>query len=333
MVESVAILDDYLGIALDVADWSAVRAHATIDVFRDHLDEAKAAELLRPYSALCLMRERMPLPRTLIERLPRLRFIVFSGQGTATLDMNAAAERGITVSRTVPPPNPPSAYVAPAPAEMAWALMMALARNIPREDQIMREGGWQGRMGVTLRGKTLGLVGFGRIGRLVASYGAAFGMKVIAWSANLTEADAASAGARRVDKDELFRTSDFVSLHYTLSARSLNIVGAAEIASMKPSAFLINTARGQLVDETALIAALRERRIAGAGLDVFHTEPLPRDHPLRGLPNVVLTPHVGYVSEEFMRTSYRRFAEAVSGFFVGNPINVVTASDLAEWGA
>lgn len=273
------------------------------------------------------MRERMALPRILIEQLPKLRFVVFSGSANAALDMAALRERGVTVSRTVVPTDKATRPVASAAAEMTWALLMAAARRLPQEDAAIRAGGWNVDNGTRLHGRTLGVVGFGEIDRCVASYAAAFGMKVLAWSQNLKPHDVEGSIAECVSKATLFERSDFVTIHYRLSDRSVGLVGRDELARMKRSGFVINTPRGALLDEVALIAALAEGKIAGAALDVFNTEPLPVDHPLRNLPNVVLSPHIGYATHDFMRSSYQRSAQAVLAFLGGQPINVVIGDD------
>jgi phosphoglycerate dehydrogenase-like enzyme len=278
----VAILDDYVGLALDLADWSSVQAQAEITVFDRHLSEAEAADALRPFDVVCTMRERMALPRTLIERLPNLKLI-------------------------------------------AWGLMIATVRNLAEEHRRMRDGGWQTTTGMTLCGKTLGLLGLGRIGKRMADYANVFGMEVIAWSQNLTEEAAAAAGARWVGKATLFEESDVVSVHLVLSERTRGLVAEPELSLMKPHAYLINTSRGPIVDEAALISALRARRIAGAGLDVYDVEPLPPDHPLRLLPNVTLSPHLGYVTREMLTAFYSDTVEAVVAWLNGTPVRIANA--------
>jgi phosphoglycerate dehydrogenase-like enzyme len=305
----IAVLDDYLGGALELADWGPVRHRCALDVYTQHIPEAERVRVLAPYDALCLMRERMPMPRSLIEQLPRLRLIVATGTANRVLDAAAAAERGIVVSWA----GSGAGGSAGAP-ELTWALLLALARRIPQAHASMRGGAWSNFLGPVLRGKVLGLVGLGRIGQTVARYARAFDMRVLAWSQNLAAETAAAHGATRVEKAALFRESDFVSVHYVLSERSRGLIGAAELALMRPTAYLINTARGPLVDEGALLAALRERRIAAAALDVYDIEPLPAPHPLRTLENVLLTPHLGFVTEEGMRAFYARTVEALLAF-------------------
>jgi D-3-phosphoglycerate dehydrogenase len=280
----------------------------------------EAAEALQPFHAISLIRERMPVPRALIERLPNLRFIGITGYYHRTLDVAAANEYGIVVSHT----QLFRGTYNKATSELAWGLMFAVARHIPLEANEMRKGGWQHTAGITLNGRTLGLVGLGRQGRNMVPTAKALGMNVIAWSPNLTQATASEFGVTRVDKDELFRTSDVVSLHMVLAESTRNIVAARELALMKPGAILINTARGPLIEEQALIDVLREGRIAGAGLDVYHVEPLPDDSPLRALPTVVLTPHLGYATQEFFRVAYEDTVENLVAFATGNPIRVLT---------
>lgn len=294
----IAVLDDYQGVALEMADWSPLAGRAEVTVFRDHLSEPDAiVRRLEPFDVICVMRERTPLTRAIIERLPRLRLIASTGAANASIDLAAARERGIPVAHT--------GYTSHGAIELTWALLLAAVRSIPAEVDSVRGGGWQVAVGGDLAGRTLGLVGLGRIGSAMARIGRAFTMDVIAWSANLTGEKAAEAGARLVAKDVLFRTADIVSLHLVYSERTRAIVGAAELALMKSSAWLVNTSRGPLVDEAALLEALRAKRIAGAALDVFATEPLPPDHPLRTLPNVVATPHVGFVTRHAYQTFYR----------------------------
>lgn len=317
----VAILDDYAGAALRVADWSPVQERADLAVFDRHLSEAEAAEVLRPFDVVCTLRERMAIPRTLIERLSNLKLITIVGNSLPNLDIAAATEHGILVAhsdfahprfRAVHDPTP----------ELAWGLMIATVRNLAEEHRNMRGGGWQTTVGTTLSGKTLGLVGLGRVGRRMAEYGKVFGMEVIAWSQNLTEQAAARVGARRVEKATLFECSDVVSVHLVLSERTRGLVGDSDLALMKPRAYLINTSRGPIVDETALIAALEGGRIAGAGLDVYDIEPLPTEHRLRQLPNVTLSPHLGYVTREMLGAFYSDTVESVVAWLDGTPIRI-----------
>jgi phosphoglycerate dehydrogenase-like enzyme len=292
-----AILDDYQDVALQSADWSALDGRATITVFNDHLaDPDQVVARLLPFDAVCVMRERTPLPKAVIDRLPRLKLIASTGARNASIDAAAAAERGIAVTHT--------GYDASPTIELTWALILASARHIAAEAANLRAGGWQQTVGDGLRGKTLGLLGLGNIGSEVARIGKAFGMDAIAWSQNLTPEKAAAQGVRLVSKDDLFAKSDVLTIHLVLSQRSRGLVGAAELAAMKPTARLVNTSRGPIVDEAALLAALRDRRIAGAAIDVFDVEPLPADHPFRSLNNVLATPHIGYVSRGLYATFY-----------------------------
>nr|WP_237722882.1 D-2-hydroxyacid dehydrogenase family protein [Singulisphaera acidiphila] len=280
-----------------MADWSPLAEQAVITVFNDHLSNLDdLVERLLPFDVICLMRERTPLRRSLIERLPRLKLIASTGPRNAAIDVEAAAERGIAVAHT--------GYDARSTIEMTWALILASVRHIVSENAHVRAGGWQLTMGDSLRGKTLGVLGLGNIGSEVARIGLAFGMEVIAWSQNLTADKARSAGARLVTKEELFQSADVVTIHLVLSERTKGLVGAAEFQAMKPSARLINTSRGPIVDEVALIEVLRKGRIAGAALDVFDIEPLPADHPFRSLDNVLATPHLGFAARELYTTFY-----------------------------
>ena len=293
----IAVLDDYQGMALTMADWSPLDGRAEIVVFRDHLRETEALiARLAGFDVVCLMRERTPLTREILERLPRLRLIASTGGVNASIDLEAARERGIAVAHT--------GYSSHGAIELTWALILAAVRHVPEEVASFRAGGWQVAVGGDLSRRTLGIVGLGRIGSASARIAAAFGMHVIAWSPNLTPERAEAVGAQLVTKDELFRQADIVTVHLVLGKRSRGIVGAEELASMKPSAWLVNTSRGPLVDEAALLDALRNRRIAGAALDVFAIEPLPADHPFRTLPNVVATSHVGYVTQETYHVFY-----------------------------
>jgi phosphoglycerate dehydrogenase-like enzyme len=292
----IAVLDDYQDVALRVADWSALRGRATVTVFNDHVadPDAVVARLL-PFDVVCVMRERTPLTRFILERLPRLRLIASTGTQNASIDLNAARERGVPVVHT--------GYSSTPTVELTWALILASARHIAPENASLREGGWQRHVGDDLTGRTLGLLGLGHIGGAVARIGKAFAMNVLAWSQNLTAERAGDFGVVRASKEELFREADVVSIHLVLSQRTRGLVGAAELSLMKPTARLVNTSRGPIVVEADLVAALRERKIAGAAIDVFDEEPLPPDHPFRKLPNLLATPHIGFVS----RGLYERF--------------------------
>ncbi|OJZ73788.1 hydroxyacid dehydrogenase [Mycobacterium paraffinicum] len=322
----VAILDDYARAALALADWSPVQTRSRITVFDRHLSEDEAAEALRPFEVICTLRERMALPRTLLERLPNLKLITIVGRSLPNLDLAAATERGILVAHT-DFAHPRFRSVHDATPEFAWGLLIATVRNLAEEHRRMREGGWQTTTGRTLSGKTLGLLGLGRVGKRMAEYGRVFGMEVIAWSQNLTADAAAAAGARRVEKAALFEESDVVSIHVVLSERTRGLVGQSELALMKPHAYLINTSRGPIVDEAALMTALTTGRIAGAGLDVYDVEPLPPEHPLRRLPNVTLSPHLGYVTREMLSAFYADTVEAVAAWLDGAPVRIANPID------
>jgi phosphoglycerate dehydrogenase-like enzyme len=296
-VAQIAILDDYQNVALEMADWSPLAGRAAITVFNDHLSDAdEIVERLLPFDVVCVMRERTPLPRSILERLPRLKLIASTGRRNAAIDVDAAAERGIEVAHT--------GYDGRSTVELTWALILASVRQVASENARLRAGGWQHTLGDVLAAKTLGVLGLGNIGSEVARLGRAFGMEVIAWSQNLTAEKAQACQARLVSKDELFASADILTIHLVLSPRTRGLVGAAELEAMKPSARLINTSRGPIVDEPALVDALRRRRIAGAAIDVFDIEPLPADHPFRSLDNVLATPHVGYVARDLYRVFY-----------------------------
>ena len=314
----VAVLDDTQRLARASADWGVLDGRAEVDFLAEPFaDEDDAARRLAPYDILVPMRERTAFPASLIERLPRLRLVAMTGHRAPTLDMDACNRRGILISST-------GINTAAATSELAFGLIMVCARNMALADRTMRAGGWHEGVpvGTVLDGRRLGIVGLGRLGARVAGYGRAFGMEVLAWSQNLTDDKAVAAGARRVDKAELFANSDVVSLHLVLSDRTRGIVGPAELGAMKAGAILVNTSRGPLVDEPALVQALRDGRLR-AGLDVFDREPLPADHPLRSLPNVVLTPHLGYGSDHVFQQFYRESVENIAAFLDGAPIRMV----------
>ncbi|MCR0985141.1 D-2-hydroxyacid dehydrogenase family protein [Roseomonas populi] len=305
----IAVLDDFGGAAPGAADWSGL----PVTFFTDHVfDEAALAERLAGYDAVVLIRERTPFPASLIARLPDLRLVVTTGAKNRTLDLGVLAARGIAACGT-------RSLEAPT-VEMTWALILSLARRVPFEDAALRAGHWQTGPGRSLQGATLGVVGLGKLGRQVAALGRAFGMEVIAWSANLTEEAAAAAGARRVEKDALFRAADIVTLHLVLGDRSRNTVGTAELAAMKPGALLVNTARAGLVDQAALIAALESGHLGGAAIDVHEIEPMPPGHPLLGAPRTILTPHLGYVTAENYRLYFEGVTEALHAFNAGRPL-------------
>jgi len=310
----VAVLDDYQGAALGAADWRSLHPDAEIEALPQHIADPDAlARRLHVFDCVVLMRERTLFPKSLIDRLPNLRLIVTAGMRNAALDVEAATARGIQVCGTDMLGYPT--------AELAWGLILALMRHIPREDRAIRQGQWQSPVpGHGLQAKTLGILGLGRLGTQVAAVGKAFRMNLIAWSQNLTAAKAAEHGARLVGKDELFAQSDIVTIHLQLGARSRGLVGAADLARMKSTACLINTSRGPIVDAAALVRCLKERRIAGAGLDVYDVEPIAKDNPLLALDNVVLTPHLGYATAEAYSAIYTQAVESIRGFLDGKVV-------------
>lgn len=312
----VAVLDDYMKVALKCADWSLLSNDVQVQVFHHYLgDEDAVAEALLEFEVLVVMRERTAFPASLLQRLPNLQLLVTTGMRNLSIDMNAARAQGIDVCGT---------QMLPYPAfEHAWALILGLAKNIAREDRVMHEGGWQHDATSGLNGRTLGVMGLGRLGSQAARVGKAFEMNVIAWSQNLDDERAAEVGVTRVDKETLLAESDFLTIHQILSERTRGLVGAAELAQMKPSAYLVNTSRGPIVDEAALVDALRDRRIAGAGLDVFDVEPLPADHALRSLDNVLLTGHTGYSTREAFDVMYPQCVEAVRAWIDRDPVRVL----------
>ncbi len=314
----VAVLDDYQDAARASADFGPLDARAEVTVFADHLDTVDAlADRLAPFDAVVAMRERTPFPADLLARLPRLRLLVTTAMGNASFDMAAAAEHGITVCGT--------GGVGISTPELTWALVLAVTRGLAQEDAAVRAGRWQIGIGPEIAGSTIGILGLGKIGTRIARYAHAFDAAVLAWSANLTAERAAAAGARLVDRDALFRESSVVVVCQKLSDRTRGLVGAHELALLGPTGYLVNTSRGPIVDEAALVAALTDGTIAGAGLDVFDTEPLPLDHPLRTLDNVVVTPHLGYVSREAYRIFYGEAVEDVLAWLDGSPVRVLTA--------
>jgi phosphoglycerate dehydrogenase-like enzyme len=311
------VLDDYQDIARSSADWDSLPAGTEVDFLHDHIyGEDALAERLHDYEVLVCMRERTAFPGSLLRRLPNLKLLVTTGGRNAAFDMPAANELGITVSGT--------GLMRTPTAEMAWGLILGFCRRIGDEDRALREGRWQTHIGPSMEGKTLGIVGLGNLGGQVAAVGKCFGMDVVAWSQNLTADAAAERGARYVSREELFSTSDVISLHYVLSERSRGMIGSADFGRMKPTALFVNTSRGPIVQEQALIDALREHRIGGAALDVFDVEPLPMDHPYRSLDNVLLTPHLGYVTLDNYRLCYGEALEDVAAFLAGSPIRVTT---------
>src|ERR1700731_2668278 len=316
-----SILDDYQGVALDMADWSPVRSRAVEIAVERHAfaDEDAVVHALADSDLVAAMRERTPFPKSVVDRLPKLKLLITTGMRNASFDMAALKDRGVIVCGT----GGPGGGVNEDTAELAWGLILGAARRIAEDHQFMRQGGWQTRIGHRVAGKTIGCLGLGRLGSAVARVGLAFGMKAIAWSQNLTAEKAAEQGVERVEKDELFRRSDVLSVHLVLSPRSRGLVGAREIGLMKKSAILVNTSRGPICDTGAVIAALKEGRLAYAGFDVYDKEPLAIDHPLRSCPNVILTPHIGYVTEENYCSSYPQIVENVVAFLDGKPIRVI----------
>jgi len=295
---SIAVLDDYQAVALSMADWSVLDGRATVTVFSDHLaDQDAVVARLQPFDIVSVMRERTPLTREVLARLPKLRLIVSTGTINASIDVKAAQERGMQVVYT--------GYSSTPTIELTWALILASARNLLAESASLQSGGWQRTVGDDMAGRTLGVLGLGNVGEAVARVGLAFGMRVIAWSQNLTAERAAAAGAELVAKEALFRQADIVSIHLVLSRRTHGLVGAAELALMKRTARLVNTSRGPIVNEADLLAALQSGRIASAAIDVFDQEPLPPDHPFRSQPKLLATPHIGYVSLGLYEVFYR----------------------------
>ena len=317
----IAVLDDYQGVARQMADWSALPPGWEIEVFPDHLaDEGSLVERLKDFQAIIGMRERTPFPRSVLSQLPELRLLITTGGGNASFDLPEATELGIVVCGT--------GGAGEGPTELTWGLIIGLLRKIPQEDRLTRAGHWQTTIGVGLKGKTLGLIGLGHIGGLMARVGNAFDMNVIAWSQNLTAPRAAECQATLVDKDTLFRDSDIASVHLRLSDRTRGLVGARELALMKPTAYLVNISRGPIVDEAALIDALRRNAIAGAALDTFDVEPLPLDHPLLQLENTIIAPHLGYVTEEGYRAFYAGAIEDIRAYTAGEPVRVINPAVL-----
>ncbi|MFZ0238827.1 MAG: D-2-hydroxyacid dehydrogenase family protein [Xanthobacteraceae bacterium] len=313
-----AILDDYQNVALKVADWGKVKDRVEIKVFQEHLGGSeKVIAALQGFQIIVAMRERTAFPKTVLDALPDLKLLITTGMRNASIDTEAAKARGVTVCGTGTFGNPTSG--------IAIGLMLELTRRIGYENARLRAGAsWQTTIGLDLEGMTLGIVGLGKLGTRTANIAKAFGMKVVAWSQNLTAEKCREAGVDYATKDDLFRQSDFITVHVLLSGRTRGLIGAAELGSMKPTAFLINTSRGPIIDEAALIAALRQRKIAGAGLDVFDVEPLPLDHPFRTMDNVVITPHLGYVSEQNYRRYFGDAIENIRGFLDGKPVRVLS---------
>ena len=311
----IAVLDDYQDVAEDSAAWD--RLDAEVVFFSEPLG-AGAAERLRDFGIVVAMRERTPFPRGLIQSLPNLQLLVTTGMRNAAIDLGAASDHGVVVCGTPSPGH--------ATAELTFALILSLSRGLHDEISSVRAGGWQAGLGRDLRGDTLGVVGLGRLGIQVASFGRAFGMDVIAWSENLEQGRAAEAGVRAVDKQTLFSESDVVTIHLRLSDRSTGLVGADDLARMKPTAYLVNTSRSPIVDNQALLQAVRSGGIAGAALDVFEAEPLPPDHPVRSEPRILATPHIGYVTQQTYRIFYEAVVEDIESWMSGEPVRVLNAA-------
>ncbi|MBA5222868.1 D-2-hydroxyacid dehydrogenase family protein [Streptomyces griseoaurantiacus] len=313
-----AVVDDYQGVATSVADWSALDGELEVVSFGEHYaDEDALVEALAGFDIVVTLRERVAFPASVLGRLPRLRLLVASGMRNSVIDYAAAEKHGVTVCGTASSPTPP--------VELTWALLLGLARGIVTESTALRSGGpWQSTLGADLHGQRLGLLGLGKIGGRVARVGLAFGMRVSAWSQNLTQEHAEEVGVERAEsKEELLRTSDFVSLHLVLGERTRGLLGAPELALLKPTAYLVNTSRAGLVDQEALLTALREGSFAGAAVDVFDSEPLPADHPLRSAPRLLATPHLGYVSRANYARYYGQAVEDIRAYLAGEPIRVL----------
>ncbi|MEV8514093.1 D-2-hydroxyacid dehydrogenase family protein [Dactylosporangium sp. NPDC051484] len=314
----VAVLDDYQSVAQSVADWTPLNDRAEVTFFSDHVaDPADLVRRLEPFEVVVAMRERTPFPAAILDRLPNLALLITTGAFNAAIDVPAAHARGVVVCGTGSVPH--------TTAELTWALILAVTRRVPAEDAALRAGQWQTTIGPELAGSTLGVIGLGNIGKRMARYAQAFDMNVVAWSENLTDERAAAAGVERVSKQELFERADVASVHLKLSERTTNLVGRAELELLGPRGYLVNTSRGPIVDEYALAAALSERVIAGAALDVFSVEPLPADHPLRVAPNTVLTPHIGYVSVPMYERFYGDAVENIVSWLQGAPVRVIPA--------
>jgi phosphoglycerate dehydrogenase-like enzyme len=315
----VTILDDYQQVAQSSADWSTVTRHYRVDVLAQHIsDPDELVQRLADSEVVVLMRERTPFPESLLSRLPALRLLVTTGMHNAAVDLAAAGRLGITVCGTTGSGN--------AVPELTIGMIIALTRNFAREDAAVRAGGWQHTIGPGLAGLTLGIIGLGRLGIPVAALGRALGMSVIAWSPNLTQERAEPHGVRAVSKADLFQDADVITIHLPLSDRSRGLIGAEDLALMKPSAYIVNTSRGPILDEPALVDALRRQRIAGAGLDVYDVEPLPADHPLRSLPNTLLLPHIGYVTSDVYRTWFGQVVEDIDAWSAGRPVRTLSGS-------
>ena len=308
----IAILDDYQNAAFKYADWNPLKGIAVVNAYHDHIsDEDELVSRLYEYEIICIMRERTPFQRNLLSRLPKLKLIVSTGTSNASLDISACAELGIQVSMT--------GYLPNGAPELTWGLLMALSKNIVTENNALRSGSWQTSVGIELAGKTIGIIGLGSVGKKIARYAKAFNMNILAWSPNLTRSLAEQSGAQLVNKEELLTKSDFVTIHLRLSDRSYGLISAADLSLLKSSAYLINTSRAKILDETALVEMLSLNKIAGAALDVFDLEPLPPDSPLLSLPNLLATPHIGYVTEDNYKLFFEDTVSTIQHFL--NPAN------------
>ncbi len=330
----IAILDDYIGVALDYGDWSGLPDDAEITVYREAIPPERLVEELSDYEIVVITQQRARFPRAVLEGLPKLKLLVCNGPTSNVVDHDARLERGILLCGTAdterssptsaPRPSDHRTPGLPAPSEMAWALIFAVAKRIAIEDRVIRAGGWQTGFPIPLAGKTLGLLGAGHLGGAMVAVAKALGMQVVAWSPNLTEQRCAELGVTRVTKDELLSSADVLGVFLVFSERSRNTLRAEDLAKMKAGALLVNISRGPIVEEKALVEALRSGHLGGAGLDVFDREPLPPDHPFRSLDNVVVTPHIGYVTERMFRVAWQRMAQDVVAYLAGSPIRVVT---------
>jgi phosphoglycerate dehydrogenase-like enzyme len=330
-VTKIAILDDYIGVALEYGDWSALPGDAEITVYGAAIPPERLVDELSDYEIVVITQQRARFPRKVLEGLPNLKLLVCNGRTSNVIDHEARIEQGILLCGTADANQGAAAHSGyqaqrglPAPSEMAWALVFAVAKRIGIEDRVIRAGGWQTGFPISLAGKTLGLLGAGRLGSAMVPVAQALGMDVVAWSPNLTQERCRELGVSWVTKDELLSAADILGVFLVLSERSRNTLRAADLAKMKPGAILVNISRGPIVEEEALIEALRSGQLAGAGLDVFDREPLPADHPFRSLDNVVVTPHIGYVTEQGFRAAWQRMAEDVRAYLAGSPIRVVT---------
>jgi len=313
---TVAILDDFQDVTRTLADWGRLPPHVSVSIFNEHFEAEELIRRIAPFDVLVITRERTPFPRDVIEQLPNLKLLVTAGSRNLGIDLAACRESGVLVCGTEAGSSPT--------AELAWGLILSVARHIAEEDRALRSGRWQSTIGFALKGKILGVLGLGRLGSQMARIGQAFGMKIIAWSQNLTPERAAEAGVTRVEKSDLFRMADVLTIHLLLSERTRGLVGRNELALMKPSAILVNTARAAILDEAALIAALTEGRLAGAGLDVYGREPLPPDAPILKAPHTVLTPHLGYVTRETYGIYFPQALEDIEAWLRGEPIRIIT---------